>query len=125
MGYEQEAILGQPLESLVAPSKREALQDAYTAVLAGSQVDNLELQILRSDGRVGQFSLNLSPMRDEQGHISSIVVVMSDVTDAASLQSKLMHAEKMAAVGQLLSGGAHEVTYPPTAVLGFADLLME
>jgi len=57
--------------------------------------------------------------------VSSIVVVMTDVTDSAILRAKLVHAEKMAAVGQLVSGVAHEVNNPLTAILGFTDLLME
>jgi len=125
MGYEQKQLLGRPLEDLVAPSRRIILSEALSATLAGRQVDNLELQILRGDGRIGHFSVNLSPMRDEQSQVTSLVVVMTDVTDAASLQSKLMHAEKMAAVGQLVSGVAHEVNNPLTAILGFADLLMD
>jgi two-component system NtrC family sensor kinase len=67
----------------------------------------------------------LSPISGEDGRVTSIVVVMTDVTDSAMLRAKLVHAEKMAAVGQLVSGVAHEVNNPLTAILGFTDLLME
>ena len=125
LDYQLHQLLGRPVDELAGPSKRAFFQEAINASLQGKLVDNLEVPILRADGRVGQFSANLSPMRDEQGELTSIVVVMTDITDAAMLQSKLMHAERMAAVGQLVSGVAHEVNNPLTAILGFADLLME
>ena len=125
MGYQRHQLLGRALPELIALPRRQALAEAFVATLNGEQIDNLELQITRVDGRPAQFSANLSPVRDDEGKVSSVVVMMSDISDAATLQSKLMHAEKMAAVGQLVSGVAHEVNNPLTAILGFADLLME
>jgi len=95
------------------------------AVGRGQQIDNFDLPLVRGDGASAQFTANMSPISGEDGKASSIVVVMTDVTDSAVLRTKLVHAEKMAAVGQLVSGVAHEVNNPLTAILGFTDLLME
>jgi two-component system NtrC family sensor kinase len=119
------ALLGRPLTDIVLPNRRDAMAEALNSTLEGKQVDNLEVPLMLASGRTAQFSVNLSPMRDEQGNVNSIVVVMTDITDAAMLQAKLVQTEKMAAVGQLVSGVAHEVNNPLTAVLGFADLLLD
>ena len=123
--FRESELLGHRLIDFVASPRREAMAAAFDAVLAGQPVDNLELPMVRTDGKLSQFSINLSPMRDGRGDVNSIVAVMTDITDAAMLQGKLIHAEKMAAVGQLVSGVAHEVNNPLTAILGFADLLLE
>ena len=125
LGFQQTQIVGHDFADLCAPPRREALRQALASVSRGQQVDNFDLPLIRGDGASGQFSVNLSPINSEDGRVSNIVVVMTDVTDSAMLRSKLVHAEKMAAVGQLVSGVAHEVNNPLTAILGFTDLLME
>jgi two-component system NtrC family sensor kinase len=124
-GFEQNELVGNRLDRIISSSHQKAFSEAFESSLHGMQSDNLELMIARGNGSQGKFSVNLSPMRDDRADVNSVVVLMTDITDAAMIQAKLMHTEKMAAVGQLVSGVAHEVNNPLTAIMGFSDLLME
>jgi len=124
-GYAEQDLLGLPLADKVPPARRPLFVEALKRALDGTPADNLEVPLASPGGLSRQFSVSLSPMRDDQSEIISIVVVMTDITDAADLQSRLMHTEKMAALGQLVSGVAHEVNNPLAAIVGFTDLLLE
>jgi len=124
-GYREDELIGHRLLDWVEPSQREDFEAALETTAHGHQVENLELRVRRSDGSMGHFSISLSPMRDEQNTVNSVVVVMTDITDAVLLQASLAHSEKMATIGRLVSGVAHEVNNPLAAILGFTDLLLE
>src|SRR5215470_5577447 len=124
-GYRQEEMIGRHLVDLVDAAQRAEFVAALETTAHGQQVENLEARAKRGDGTLGYFSISLSPMRDEQDTVNSVVVVMTDITDAALLQAKLAHAERMATIGRLVAGVAHEVNNPLAAILGFTDLLME
>ena len=124
-GYREDELIGHRLVDWVEPSHREDFEAALDTTANGQQVENLELRVRRSDASMGHFSISLSPMRDEQNAVNNVVVVMTDITDAALLQAKLAHSEKMATIGRLVSGVAHEVNNPLAAILGFTDLLLE
>jgi PAS domain S-box-containing protein len=121
-GFRQTDLLGCSVTDMVAPANRPVLAQALERALEGTAVDNVEIPLNRGDR---QFSASFSPIRDDSGAITGIVTVMTDVTDAAELQARLMQTEKMAALGQLVSGVAHEVNNPLAAIVGFTDLLLE
>lgn len=124
-GYLEEEMIGHRLVDWVAASHRKDFEAALQTTANGQQVENLEMRVRRSDASMGHFSISLSPMRDESKQVNNVVVVMTDITDAALLQAKLAHSEKMATIGRLVSGVAHEVNNPLAAILGFTDLLLE
>jgi PAS domain S-box-containing protein len=125
IGYSVEALQGLPLARLIHTSHRPIFEEALRAVLKTGAVQRMELPFLRREGSMTRFVVHLSSMRDRSGDTSSAVVVMTDITEASLLQAKLVHAEKMAALGQLVSGVAHEVNNPLSGIVGFTDLLLE
>ena len=81
-----------------------------------------ELELTRPVRRViERFS---RPVLDAQGLAIGWSELYSDVTGERQIQSKLLQTEKMAAVGQLVSGIAHELNNPLTAIMGYAQLLL-
>src|SRR5262249_34920475 len=68
---------------------------------------------------------HFSPLYAEGGGIEGVVISSRDVTELKRLSEQLIQAEKLAAIGQMLAGVAHELNNPLTAILGVTELVRE
>jgi two-component system, NtrC family, sensor kinase len=80
-----------------------------------------ESAIIRIEGRNRQFDITASPLRDADGRPTDIILVKRDVTLEKKFQAQYQHAEKMATIGLLAAGVAHEINNPLASIQGFAE----
>ncbi|MGD8845735.1 MAG: ATP-binding protein [Desulfobacteraceae bacterium] len=77
--------------------------------------------IITINGRNRHFEITASPLRNSQGEPGDIILVKRDVTLEKEYQEQYYHAEKMATIGLLAAGVAHEINNPLAAIKGFAQ----
>lgn len=76
-----------------------------------------------ASGEVEEWEISSYPVFDETNYVSQVILVEEDVTEKRQLEYKLIQSEKLAAVGQLAAGIAHEINNPLTAVIANVQLL--
>src|SRR6266571_3743989 len=83
----------------------------------------LEAPFVRADGTRGISAMLYAPVREGSG-ITRILVLARDATDQRRTEAQLQQAEKLTAMGQLVSGVAHEINNPAAIISGFAQTLL-
>jgi signal transduction histidine kinase/ActR/RegA family two-component response regulator len=113
------------LTALVAPRFRapENFDAPWKSFSEGQGVPGHdELEMTRPTRRI--LERFARPVLDREGRAVGWLELYYDVTGERQIQSKLLQTEKMAAVGQLVSGIAHELNNPLTAIMGYGQLLL-
>lgn len=71
------------------------------------------------------LSINFSGLLDDTGNVYRVLGIARDITERKKIEQQMVHTEKLASVGTLAAGVAHEINNPLTIILGFTDLLLE
>jgi PAS domain S-box-containing protein len=82
------------------------------------------MEWIRSDGRVVPLGLRTA-MRHDQGTTFGVLVIFEDLSPVQALERRLRHADRLAAVGQVTAGLAHEIKNPLTSVRAFVQLVRQ
>jgi len=125
-GYSRHELLGQPVEVLVPESFRAAhvgdRQRFFSASSTRQMGKGRELFGRRKDGSEFPIEIGLNPVNAPEGiHVLASVI---DITERKRLEQQLRRTERIAELGTLASGMAHEIGTPMNVILGRAEYLL-
>jgi len=124
LGYGPEHLMGKNVaETENAPPE---LAELYRTVATGeSSLTSCEYGSRHRDGSWRTMLGMASPLLDAEGEPAGVIVSVRDVTMEKRLEQQIIQSERLAAMGQMIGGFAHELNNPLTSILGMAELLQE
>ena len=122
LGLPESEIVGEKCYRLFHKMNHPIDDCPYLKLLQSKQPERSIMDIF-GDGR--QFEVVCYPVFGENGSITSYIHVIEDVTQKLAMQKEIFQKEKLATLGEIIAGVAHELNNPLTGVVGFADLLLE
>lgn len=126
LGFAPEQLIGTLLWDRMAPRDRKQVRASFESMLAGEKTQSsIEYLERREDGEMRLFRASASPLYGASGQIEGVVAAARDITDAKRIEQQLIQTERLAAMGQMIAGVAHELNNPLTAVLGVTELLRD
>ncbi|MDR3637645.1 MAG: PAS domain S-box protein [Isosphaeraceae bacterium] len=124
-GYSQHEVLQTRLPDLCEEASRPLMARMLESLPDQGRTEPIELDFTSRDGHLIPISWVCSPMRDDAGKRVGMVAVGRDLTERRKLEAQLLQSEKLAALGVMAGGIAHEVRNPLAVVSCAAQMLLE
>jgi PAS domain S-box-containing protein len=124
LGYEPKDMLRKKISDLEDHSPE--LAALYRDVVSGQQVfGSAEYSARHQNGTWRTMRASASQLSDAQGKTSGVIISVRDITIERKLEQQVVQGERLAAMGAMIGGVAHELNNPLTAILGVSELLQD
>jgi PAS domain S-box-containing protein len=124
LGYTKEEVIGRYFVDFVKEDDIDYFKRIFEEIHSRKEpIGNVECTILHKDGSERLFTLSGAPNLDMDGNMIGIVGIFKDISEQKKLESQLLHAQKMEAIGTLAGGIAHDFNNLLTGIQGYTSLM--